>query len=52
MENKICWVCEQYKNPYRDNDGTKINPENFITIHWFGEETTDDAHEECWNREK
>jgi hypothetical protein len=49
---KICFCCERHENPFTNHDGVLENPENFITINWFGENTTSDAHDECWYMEK
>ncbi len=45
---QICFCCGKYENPFTNHDGVSENPENFITISWFGESTTSDAHDECW----
>lgn len=54
MENeKICFCCGEYDNPYKGHelyDSIGI-PENFITVSWFGEDKTNDAHQECWHME-
>jgi len=52
---KICWVCEEHENPfkgYEEYDASQENPENFTTVSWFGASKADDAHIECWQREK
>jgi len=49
MENKkICFCCRQHENPFIDHDGTPDNIENFGIVSWFGKDTTDDVHNECW----
>lgn len=58
MQNdKVCYICEEHKNPYYSHPGydeRPENPENFIEIEWLGnpEENGNHAHDECWEMEK